>query len=166
MVAGEKRGAPIVRIRIRPVLFALVIIAVLSGCRMSQVNLGDHFPFISVPSIRVTDRHVQLEGETDLPDGARIDLEAVWVDTETAEITRRQSVDAIVGRGSYSGSFDLDGWPAGEIGLWVTFTPDSTQSQTVIDRYGITGSKMHGARVRFNDLGGQVWTNGYGVTLP
>jgi hypothetical protein len=143
---------------------ALILSVVFSAC--SLIDRGDQFPFISAPSIHVSFRHVELSGDTDLPDGARIDLEAVWVDTQTARILHRQSVDAIVSRESYSGSFDLDEWPAGEIGLWVVFTPDSTQSQTVIDTYGIAGSKMHGAKVRLNDLGGWEWANGYGATLP
>ena len=101
-------------------------------------------PDISPPSISVNGRIVEASGQTDLPDGARMDFTAVRGDLDLS-LTGSSS---IVSHGRYDVVFDLIDWAPGEYVLWVEFWPGRGQSKAIEDKYGADGSKMSGGRVR------------------
>jgi hypothetical protein len=140
------------------------IAVVVGGCALITPSAEPQFPQISRPVISVSGRGVEVSGDTDLPDGARMDLTAVQGCTSTP--CNKQTASAVVSRGRYTANFGLTDWPAGTHYLWVEFHPDRDQSAAVREKYGADGSKMSGPRVRPRaDDSGWEWFGVWDFTL-
>jgi hypothetical protein len=143
------------------VVGAGAIVLGVAGCHLWRS--ATQSPYISAPSISVHGRSVEVSGETDLPDGARMDFTAVH---SAAVGSFEKSLSSLVSHGSYAVKFDLTGWPAGTHDIWVQFRPGDSQSAAVQELYGADGSKMHGGRIRHDPYGQDwEWAGAYDFTL-
>jgi hypothetical protein len=89
-------------------------------------------------------------GETSLPDGGHIQMWATfWGDAPGIHIS--DPADAIVKDGAFATSFDLTGWPAGEVAVNALFEMDESQPPEVASRYGTKGERLTGPRVVYDD---------------
>ena len=92
---------------------------------------------------------VTARGDTSLPDGSHIQMWATfWGDSPGIHIA--DPVDAIVKDGVFTASFDLTGWPAGDVAVNALFEMDGQPSE-VATRYGPKGERMTGPRVVYDD---------------
>jgi hypothetical protein len=109
-------------------------------------------------------RTFTVSGETDLPDGARLDFTVIRGDLPCCS---KETSTSLVNHGSYLVSFDLTGWPGGTHNLWVEFWPGHGQSEAIQEEYGTDGSKMSGGRIRPNADGlGWEWFADSEFVLP
>lgn len=75
-------------------------------------------------------------GQTSLPDGSHIQMWATyWGDAPGIHVS--DSSDALVQDGAFHATFDLSGWPAGEVAVNALFELDSSQPAEVTARYGV-----------------------------
>jgi hypothetical protein len=89
-------------------------------------------------------------GQTSLPDGSHIQMWATyWGDAPGIHIS--DSSDALVQDGAFHATFDLSGWPAGEVAVNALFELDSSQPAEATARYGGDGARLSGPRVAFDD---------------
>lgn len=89
-------------------------------------------------------------GQTSLPDGSHIQMWATyWGDAPGIHIS--DSDDAVVQNGAFHATFDLSGWPPGEVAVNALFELDSSQPSEAVRRYGEDGSRLAGPRVAFDD---------------
>jgi galactose oxidase-like protein len=99
----------------------------------------------SVDGVVVTGR-----GETSLPDASHVQMWATfWGDAPGIHIS--DVADATVRDGSFAQSFDLTGWPAGQVAVNALFEMDVSQPVEVTVRYGAKGERLSGPRVVFDD---------------
>jgi hypothetical protein len=89
-------------------------------------------------------------GETSLPDGGHVQMWATfWGEAPGIHIS--DPADAIVKDGAFATSFDLTGWPAGDVAVNALFEMDETQPPEVATRYGTKGERLTGPRVVYDD---------------
>jgi len=143
---------------IRLLMAGILMLPVAAACRIGP----QEFPWISAPDVTVQESVVLVSGRTDLPEGARIDLQVAgdWGD-------RASSCEVESGR--YQGRVDLAGWPAGEYVLSVRFSPGGDQPAEVAKRYGYYGSRMTGRRISTDpdsEILKFLWSGVYVVVLP
>ncbi len=99
----------------------------------------------SVDGLVVTGR-----GETSLPDGSHVSMWATF-EGDAPGIHISDPAEAIVTEGSFAASFDLSGWPAGNVAVNALFEIDPSQPTEVTTRYGVKGERLSGARVVYDD---------------
>jgi len=97
---------------------------------------------------------VHLNGTTDLPDGARIDLVFVR-ESEIQDVRHignpshllRARVE--VRNGTFSHDADLHDWPPGLVASIATFAvgPDHSQPPQIVSRFGSQGERLAGPQV-------------------
>ena len=113
----------------------------------------------------VGDGTVTVTGETDLPDGAVIGIQAVQWDQWQREAADGTAPDvetspwvrpgqAVVADGRYEATLPIDGWPAGHGVAFAYFWVDAGQPADVIARFGADGSGLKGPDVTDRDLFG------------
>jgi hypothetical protein len=89
-------------------------------------------------------------GQTSLPDGSHIHMWATyWGDAPGIHIS--DPSDAVVLNGAFHATFDLSGWPAGEVAVNALFELDGSQPAEATARYGEDGARLSGPRVAFDD---------------
>jgi hypothetical protein len=138
---------------------ALLAILTVVGCGMLPPN-PPQVPDISMPTVAVHGRTVDVSGSTDLPDGARMDFVA------TGGGPTPKSSSSVISGGEYHTTFDLAGWPAGRYAVWVEFNASEGQTQAVQAKYGPDGAKMSGGRIRSRvDGRGWQWSGAYAFDL-
>ena len=143
----------------------LVALAVVLGVAVAATVLMFDVPALYVPVsmdavATTTGRTVHVEGTTDLPDGARVEV-GVWPDDTEAQVfegpdsmPRYKVVDTVtVTRGRFTHDADLTGWPAGMSALVESyFSGGVGQPPNVIWEFGLFGQRLGGPQVEVDDF--------------
>jgi hypothetical protein len=97
---------------------------------------------------RQEQKHLLIEGRTDLPDGARIAWE---VSPSDPSVPNHSDGLADVSGGRWSASVDVADWQSGNVEVWAAFQTilgtKETQMPDIITKFGPMGEKLTGPNV-------------------
>ncbi len=150
----------------RPATWSGFVLAVIVG---SVACTGTHAAIATMTVIpRISGSTLNVSGDTDLPDGSRIQYQIWPGDLQTSEAVVLGSLvngELVVQKGQFAKSVDVRSWPPGAIHVWVAFDPVPDQPQAVIDRFGSDGHLLTGPDVvdnygtpRLLYVGGLNWS--------
>ncbi len=119
-----------------------------------------HVPVTMDMVATTTGRTVHIDGTTDLPDGARIEVGAWPYENEhqvydgPGGLPRYRVVDTVtVTGGRFSHEADLTGWPSGmSVQVEAYFEGGVGQPLHVIWEFGLFGQRMGGPQVEVDDF--------------
>lgn len=162
--------------RLRPLVWVgvgLLAVGVVFGGSLFLANAGANVALETTPT--VAGRHVTIDGTTDLPDGTLLSVQVFQLDAwsralaagdAAADFPYVADLEAVVHDGRFSADADMTGWPAGHGMSAVSFWIDGSQPQAVIDRFGLDGSRLHGAKVLPNEDTGPTLRVDHGFDIP
>lgn len=154
------------------VLVGLLLVGPLFGLVADNWSARHGPPTIRLDmTVQLVGRQVAVTGQTDLPDGA-----VLWVQADNEDFVTAPPVAPIgpygnqalalarVANGSYSATLDLSPWPPGHAIVDVTFAPDSSQPAAIVARFGADGAGLVGPDVlvspsdgsRYDDVGTEI----------
>jgi hypothetical protein len=141
---------------LRYVAGVVAVLLVACGGGVSEEPIGDTLAPPPGQTVQLTLSHrldgatLWLEGDTDLPDGANVSYQVTheYAATEQAPegMLLMESSHVAVSGGRYSTSLSLEGWPAGDVRLFVAF-PLPPQPEFIVERFGGTGENLAGDNV-------------------
>jgi len=103
----------------------------------------------------IKNRHLTIKGTTDLPNGALISYEVrhegAAIHTDVPMEKMFADGNSVVEGGQYLADVNLEGWPRGELTVWVAFQTilgmSKHQPPVLLTRFGEMGEKLTGANV-------------------